>query len=200
MISSLLPSQHWAWRGASCDPKPLASPITGPVPQVGSMAPIFSKYNNTAGMWRVVPLGLSRAHAPHLFKEMTMKALVLTAALTCTAGTASALCEDAWYLRNIAFDRAGYCFGSALGKSVFSAECSTKSPSLNDWDQRMVSAHKQLEASYSCKIDTKGRHLASSLIGKLDDVDLLPTLSQFESSCVGYTGAPVTLSLPDERM
>lgn len=58
----------------------------------------------------------------------------------------------------------------------------------------MVSAHKQLEASYSCNINTKGRHLASSLIGKLEDIDLLPTLSEFESSCVGYTGAPVTMT------
>jgi len=123
-----------------------------------------------------------------------MRTLYLTAALICTAGTASALCEDAWYLRNMAFDRAGYCFGSTLGKSVFDAACSTKSPSLDDWDQRMVSAHKRLEASYSCKINTKGRSLASSLIGKLDDVDLLPTLSQFESSCVGYTGGPVTMT------
>ena len=123
-----------------------------------------------------------------------MKTLFLTAALVCTAGTASALCEDAWYLRNLAFDRAGYCFGSTLGKSVFDADCSTKSPSLDDWDQRMVSAHKKLETSYSCKINTKGRNLDSTLIGKLDDVDLLPTLSQFESSCIGYTGAPVTMT------
>jgi hypothetical protein len=123
-----------------------------------------------------------------------MRTFFLTAALVCTAGTASALCEDAWYLRNLAFDRAGYCFGSTLGKSVFSADCSTKSPYLTDWDQRMISAHKQLEASYSCNINTKGRHLASSLIGKLEDVDLLPTLSEFESSCVGYTGAPVTMT------
>ncbi|CUH53057.1 DUF4453 domain-containing protein [Shimia marina] len=123
-----------------------------------------------------------------------MRTFFLTAALICTAGTASALCEDAWYLRNLAFDRAGYCFGSSLGKSVFSADCSTKSPRLTDWDQRMVSAHKKLEARYSCKINTKDRRLAASLIGKLEDVDLLPTLSEFESSCVGYTGAPVTMT------
>ena len=50
-----------------------------------------------------------------------MRTLILTAALVCTAGTASALCEDAWYLRNMAFDRAGYCFGSTLGKLVLSS-------------------------------------------------------------------------------
>lgn len=123
-----------------------------------------------------------------------MKTLILTLASICAASTANALCEDAWYLRNLAYDRAGYCFGSNLGKAVFDASCSTKNARLEDWDQRMVGAHKALEVSYDCNINTRGTVLMSSLIGKLDDVDLLPTLSQFESSCVGYLGDPVTMT------
>lgn len=123
-----------------------------------------------------------------------MKTACLSAAFICAASTVSALCEDAWYLRNLAFDRAGYCFGSPLGGALFDATCSTKSPTLNEWDQSMVDAHKRIEASNGCKINTKGRVLASTLIGKMDDIDLLPTLSQFESACHGYKGEPVTMT------
>ncbi|MGV6811562.1 MAG: DUF4453 domain-containing protein [Brevirhabdus sp.] len=123
-----------------------------------------------------------------------MRTAILSTALICIGSTASALCEDAWYLRNLAFDRAGYCFGSTLGKSVFDPSCTTKSPTLDAWDMRMVETHKRLEKSNACRINTKGRELASSLVGKLDQVDLLPTLSEFESSCLGYMGPAVTMT------
>lgn len=123
-----------------------------------------------------------------------MKTAFTTSLFLCFGTSASALCEDAWYLRNLAFDRAGYCFGSTLGQSVFDADCSTKSPVLDDWDQAMVNAHKGIEARNDCAVNTGSRTLNSSLIGKLEDIDLLPTLSEFESACIGYTGAPVTMT------
>lgn len=118
-----------------------------------------------------------------------MKRFILAAVAAVMASQAQASCEDAWYLRNLAFDRAGYCFGSALGKSVFdNNDCTTKSPTLSAWDQRMVDETKRYETEMGCKIDTSATRLESSLIGKLDDVDLLPTLAPYESFCIGFNG------------
>lgn len=118
-----------------------------------------------------------------------MKFNMIAAALVMAAGQVQASCEDAWYLRNLAFDRAGYCFGSTLGKAVFdNGDCTTKSPTLSAWDQRMVDDTKRYKADMGCKIDTGATRLESSLIGKLDDVDLLPTLAPYESMCIGFSG------------
>lgn len=118
-----------------------------------------------------------------------MKSCVLAAAAALAATQAQASCEDAWYLRNLAFDRAGYCFGSTLGKGIFdNSDCTTKSPALSAWDQRMVDATKRYETRMGCKIDTGATRLDSTLIGKLDDVDLLPTLAPYESICIGFNG------------
>lgn len=118
-----------------------------------------------------------------------MTRTIIAAALMLAAGQAHASCEDAWYLRNLAVDRAGYCFGSTLGKALFdNGNCSTKSPTLSAWDQRMVAATKRYEADMGCKVDTGATRLESSLIGKLDDVDELPTIAAFESVCLGFNG------------
>ena len=118
-----------------------------------------------------------------------MTRTIIAAALMLAAGQAHASCEDAWYLRNLAVDRAGYCFGSTLGKAVFdNGDCSTKSPTLSAWDQRMVDETKRYEASMNCKVNTSASRLESTLMGKLDDVDLLPTLAPYESMCIGFNG------------
>lgn len=118
-----------------------------------------------------------------------MKRTLIAATLVLVSGQAHATCEDAWYLRNLAFDRAGYCFGSALGEAVFdNSDCTTKSPTLLDWDKRLVDETKQYEANMGCKIDTTANQLESTLIGKLDFVDLLPSLAPYESICIGFSG------------
>lgn len=118
-----------------------------------------------------------------------MKRIIIAAALSLAAGQAQASCEDAWYLRNLAFDRGGYCFGSTLGKSIFdNGDCSTKSPALSAWDRRMIDATKRYEAEMGCAIDTGATSLETSLIGKLDDVDELPTIAPYESLCLGFNG------------
>ena len=46
------------------------------------------------------------------------------------------ICDDLWLTRNLIFDRAGYCFGSVLGKSVFDNEgCTPGVPELAEADQ-----------------------------------------------------------------
>lgn len=118
-----------------------------------------------------------------------MTRLILAVVSGLMASQAQATCEDAWYLRNLAFDRAGYCFGSVLGKSVFNnGDCTTKSPSLSAWDQRMIDATKRYETAMGCKINTSATRLESTLIGKLDLMDRLPTIAPYESMCIGFNG------------
>ena len=118
-----------------------------------------------------------------------MKRIIVATTLVLAAGQARASCEDAWYLRNLAFDRAGYCFGSTLGQALFDiGDCTTTSPSLSAWDARMVAETKRYEADMGCQIDTGSPDLAATLIGKLEHVDLLPTLAPYDSICIGFSG------------
>lgn len=118
-----------------------------------------------------------------------MTKYVFAILLAFSAGSAQASCEDAWYLRNLAFDRAGYCFGSALGRALFdNGNCSTKSPALSDRDMAMVEATRAYETLSACKINTGATSLDTTLIGKLDEIDLLPTIAMYESLCIGFAG------------
>lgn len=111
------------------------------------------------------------------------------AALALIAGNVQASCGDAWYLRNLAFDRAGYCFGSALGEALFdNSDCTTHSPTLSDWDKSVVSAAKRYEQDMGCSVDTTQASIGATLIGKLDLVDRLPVLASYDSMCLGFNG------------
>ena len=76
-----------------------------------------------------------------------MKFLVVALSLLASPALASNACHDLWFTRNAVIDRAGYCFGSPLGRAVFNnAGCTGKSVSLPPQAQRMVAQVKEMEA------------------------------------------------------
>lgn len=124
---------------------------------------------------------------------MKMKTTLLSALLVMSGAEAYANCADAWYLRNLAFARGGYCFESNLGKELFGTNCSTKSPNLSAADKKMLSATKSYEANNGCSVATSGYFLGSVLEGKMDRVLDLPTIGYGGGICSGYIGNPIAL-------
>lgn len=111
-----------------------------------------------------------------------------------TPALADDTCHDLWFTRNLVMDRAGYCFGSVLGKAVFdNAGCSGKSVSLDRRTQALVSRVRGLEKDLACKVDTAQPVLV------LDDIDIrrrlsdLPVRDEFESACIGWRLDPLPL-------
>ena len=84
-----------------------------------------------------------------------MKRLILALILLASPAAAADVCDDLWFTRNLIMDRAGYCFGSALGQAVFdNGNCIGKSVSLSTQLQRQVAEIRELEKQIPCKVDT----------------------------------------------
>lgn len=106
------------------------------------------------------------------------------------------LCDDAWFTRNLIFDRAGYCFGSVLGQSVFdNRDCTTKSPVLSAPQKQKVALLKALEAGFACKMNTGQIRLAVPFLDLRRDVEDIPLPTGFESACIGWRGRPLSMRL-----
>lgn len=104
------------------------------------------------------------------------------------------ICDDLWLTRNLIFDRAGYCFGSVLGKSIFDNEgCTPGAPALADGPQAMVNHIRKMEAEWECKVDTSQDFLAVPSIGLRVGLVDLPVATGFESSCFGWKGGRLPL-------
>ena len=116
-----------------------------------------------------------------------MRALTLLLFLIASPAAASDVCHDLWFTRNLIMDRAGYCFGSMLGKATFdNSDCTGKNVSLQAGDQLMVSSIRRREKLLKCGVNT-----ARPLLD-LPDVDIrrrlvdLPLRDEFESACIGW--------------
>lgn len=114
--------------------------------------------------------------------------------LASSPSVADAFCAEAWFVRNLAFDRAGYCFGSPLGQALFdNDDCSTKSPKLSAEDQKIVTAIRETEDMVGCKIDTTARFMAvpheTLWRGMVD----LAAPADWASGCLGWQGADFPL-------
>lgn len=122
-----------------------------------------------------------------------IRTFLVSAAL---AGPASATepCHDLWFTRNLIFDRAGYCFGSVLGQSVFdNANCTTKDPALSAEDKATVARIRDTESWIGCNMDTESTYLALDALEARRALDTLPVLDRFESACIGWRGPTVPL-------
>ena len=91
-------------------------------------------------------------------------------------------------------DRAGYCFGSALGQAVFgTGPCIGKSVSLTPQDQQRVAQIQGMERDMSCRVNTKQHHL------DLDDLHIrrqlsdLPIPDEIQGACLGWMGPATAL-------
>ena len=104
------------------------------------------------------------------------------------------ICDDLWLTRNLIFDRAGYCFGSVLGKSVFDNEgCTPGVPELAEADQALVNRIRNMETEWECDVDSSQEFLAVPSLGLRVGLVDLPIATGFESSCIGWKGGRLPL-------
>lgn len=125
-----------------------------------------------------------------------MQRLVIIAAIAGAALPAGAdeICDDLWFTRNLVFDRAGYCFGSALGQAVFDNEgCTTQTPEIGSDGQRLIAAAIAREAEFDCDLDTSRTELDAERMDLRREITELPLRSDGESACIGWTGSAAAL-------
>lgn len=118
----------------------------------------------------------------------------LLAMAAATPALADSYCDDLWFTRNAIMDRAGYCFGSSLGKHVFdNGDCIGTSVTLSEADATRVAKLEAQEREAGCRVDTSR--------SRLDVLDLryrqrlvdLPVTDGLESTCIGWRGDPLPL-------
>lgn len=64
-------------------------------------------------------------------------------------------CEELWVTRNMVFDRAGYCFGSVLGQSLFdNSNCTTSTASAPPAYSQIISWARGDEDRVGCNLNT----------------------------------------------
>ncbi len=121
---------------------------------------------------------------------------LLLSVLALASGPASALeiCDDLWFTRNLLFHRAGYCFGSALGRAVFGNEGCVPGPvELYPADVPLFRMVKAREAEWACKVDTSRTVLAvPDLETRKAQIDP-PLATGYESGCIGWKGERLPL-------
>ena len=86
-----------------------------------------------------------------------MLAATLLCVSTCfpAAVQAADYCAEAWVLRNMIFDRLGYCFGSVAGQVLFdNSDCTGKKFKPGLQQARTVGFIRDGEAQAGCQIDT----------------------------------------------
>lgn len=123
-----------------------------------------------------------------------MRVFLVFLLLAAPQAIAQTACDDVWFTRNLHFDRAGYCFGSTLGKALFdNSDCTGTSVTLPPKAKAQVDAIRELEERYQCQIDTNRSAI------DIDDLDIrrtlidLPIRDEFESACLGWRLAPLSL-------
>jgi hypothetical protein len=120
--------------------------------------------------------------------------IALFAVLAAMPAAATELCEDLWFTRNQIMDRAGYCFGSTLGKAMFDNDgCTGKSVTLSAKAQQQVAEIRRLEGSLQCKVDTSRSALELVDLATRRQLIDLPIHDEFESGCIGWQEAPADL-------
>ncbi|MEP4197149.1 MAG: YARHG domain-containing protein [Aliishimia sp.] len=127
---------------------------------------------------------------------ITARGILTTLVLLC-AGPALArdYCDEMWFTRNLIFDKAGYCFGSALGQAVFdNTDCTTKAPNLTADEKRAISDIKSEETRVECKINSKTiRALDIPNIDFRKSVHPIPIPDAHGFGCFGWKGVPFSL-------
>lgn len=131
------------------------------------------------------------------FLAAALAAVVLLSSAAAPARAQDGWCEELWLNRNLIFDRAGYCFGSALGQALFdNSDCTTQSPALDAADAEGVALIRAAEGRANCSVDTSATTLgadAMTLLRRLRALDRIPARDEFESACIGYQGPTVAL-------
>lgn len=135
-------------------------------------------------------------------RRLIMTALCAGAISAATPALAEEICEDLWLTRNSIMDRAGACFSSTLGKSLFdNAGCSRENVTLSAADQRQIKAINRYERELNCAVDTSKtsfKQLPSAEVTIRLTLADFPVRSEFESSCSGWKDGktPLYAGLP----
>jgi len=129
-----------------------------------------------------------------------MKRLFLSLAMLSIPASASAadiFCEYPWFVRNLIFDRAGYCFSSPLGQALFdNSDCTGADITLSERNIVGVAHIRELEGWEQCQIDTNAERLEhQDAFQHLRRMTVLPIPVEHESGCSGYLG-PDRLIMP----
>lgn len=123
-----------------------------------------------------------------------MRFLVLLVLLLPAPARALEICDELWFTRNLVYDRAGYCFGSALGKAVFeTAECEPVTVELADADVEIVDRILKMEAEFECEVDIRQDFLAVPQLTLRKTVTDVPFPMDQEKTCVGWKGERLPL-------
>ncbi len=97
-------------------------------------------------------------------------------------------------MRNLIMDRAGYCFGSALGQALYdNGDCIGKQVSLSPAQSRQVQNIQRLEAEIGCKVNTGSRRLDLPNMELLRRLHDMPLPDNGGWACIGWQGAAVPL-------
>ncbi len=116
-------------------------------------------------------------------------------ALMPAVASADEFCDQLWFSRNSVYDRAGYCFSSRLGRSVFDNSDCIEGVEL----QMSASVAKalnntiQIEEMWECNVDTTRETLDVPDLEFLLSLDDIPLKSDGESGCIGWRGAPIAV-------
>jgi hypothetical protein len=127
-----------------------------------------------------------------------MPRLVLALALLGLSGPVLAnepYCEEPWFIRNLIFDRAGYCFSSPLGQAIFdNADCTGTDVTLSERDREAVALIREMEDLLDCNMDTSVQTLSTlQELNQLRRFVLLPIPVDAASGCIGYLGPQLPL-------
>jgi hypothetical protein len=142
---------------------------------------------------------LNRLVRKHAMRRST-SILALVAALASTSAAADvweygeAECNQLWFMRNLVMDRAGYCFGSALGQALYdNGDCIGKEVSLSSAQSRQVQKIQQLEREIGCNVNTGSRRLDLPSMEALRRLRDMPLPDNGGWACIGWMGNETTL-------
>lgn len=125
-------------------------------------------------------------------------ALFLSMAPLAAQSQQFSFCETAWVTRNMIFDRAGHCFGSALGQNLFNnADCTVSGPTLSPELAEFVAWAREEETRVGCNLPT-GQGAWPSIRAAFDFYNqfwTVPLPLDGGSACWGYHGAAVPVRL-----
>lgn len=103
-------------------------------------------------------------------------------------------CNELWFMRNLIMDRAGYCFGSALGQALYdNGDCRGKEVSLTAAQSRQVQKIQELERQIGCEVNTGGSRLDLPNMAALRRLKDMPLPDNGAWACIGWTGEVVPL-------
>lgn len=125
-----------------------------------------------------------------------MRIVLLILMLGAAPARADVFCDELWFTRNLAFDRAGYCFGSPLGTAIFDNDgCAGTDVEVEPWNADVVKEVFAQEKLQGCQVDTSRTALEIEEIEQRKQfVDIpLPVLG--ESGCIGWKGANQRLTI-----